>query len=88
MVWLAVVGILFEFAGFVLMIKSTTRLDRIRGDFVSDRYADPRTGEPPPHIESSPNPLIYRPGIYSIMIGLGFQVADILFTQAILQLPL
>lgn len=79
--WLAIAGIALEIIGFVLMIKSTKKLDFQPGDFVSDVYVDPKTKKPPPHIESSPNPLIYRPGIYFVIAGLSSQIADIIIPK-------
>jgi hypothetical protein len=78
MTLLAIIGIAFEIAGFLLVIISTKKLEFQPGDFVSDVYVDPKTKQPPPHIESYPNPRLYRPGIYLVIIGLGLQIADII----------
>jgi hypothetical protein len=79
--FLAIIGISLEIAGFVFMINSTRRLILKEGDFVADIYVDPNTNEPPHHIEGSPNPSYYRPGIYMIVVGLVIQIADILMNQ-------
>ena len=71
--WLAIVGIGLEIVGFVLMINSSRKLVLKKGDFVADIYVEKSTGEPPEHIEGSPNPAIYRPGIYSIIVALFLQ---------------
>jgi hypothetical protein len=44
-------------------------------------YVDPKIEKPTTHIESSPIPLIYRPGIYLVIAGLAAQVVDIIVTQ-------
>ncbi len=77
--WLAIAGIGFEILGFVLMLRSTHKLDLARGDFVSSNYVDPRTGRPPEHIESPPDPKLHRWGIGSIIGGLVLQILDIVF---------
>jgi hypothetical protein len=69
--WLAIIGIGLEIVGFLLVIKSTKRLDLEDHAFMGSRYIDPKTKQPPPHIESFPNPLLYRPGIYAVIAGLG-----------------
>ena len=74
---LAIIGIALEIVGFFLIIKSTKKLNYKPGGFIGPEYVDPKTGKPPPHIESFPNPLRYRPGIILVMIGLGLQIADI-----------
>lgn len=48
---------------------------------MADRYIDPKTKQPPPRIESYPDPLLYRPGIVLVVIGLGLQIVDIIVTQ-------
>jgi hypothetical protein len=68
--WLAIIGIGLEIVGFLLVLKSTKRLDLEDHAFMG-RYIDPKTKQPPPHIESFPNPLLYRPGIYAVIAGLG-----------------
>jgi hypothetical protein len=83
MVLLAIAGIGLEIAGFLLIIKSTKRLDLEEGGFMADRYVDPKTKQPPPHIESFPNPLMYRPGIYAVMVGLGLQGLDIFINDVL-----
>ena len=79
--WLAILGILLEILGFIFMIKSTKKLNYKEGDYVGPECVDPKTDKPPPHIESSPNPLTYRPGIYCIVTGLSLQIVDIIVTQ-------
>ena len=69
--WLAIIGIGLEIVGFLLVIKSTKRLDLEGHAFMGPGYIDPKTKQPPPHIESFPNPLLYRPGIYAVIAGLG-----------------
>jgi hypothetical protein len=77
----AIIGIGMEIAGFLFVIRSTKKLDLEEGGFMADRYVDPKTKKPPPHIESYPNPLLYKPGIILVMIGLGLQIVDIFVTQ-------
>jgi hypothetical protein len=74
-------GISLEIVGFVLVIKSTIRLDYKPGGFMGGEYVDPKTEKPPPHIESSPIPLIYRPGIYLVIAGLALQIADVIVSE-------
>lgn len=64
----------FGIIGFVLMLRSTITLNFAPGPFHSDEYVDPKTDAPPPHIESSPRPWLYRPGIILILIGLVLQM--------------
>jgi hypothetical protein len=78
---LAIFGIAFEIFGFVLMIKSTRKLVLKKGDFVAEIYVEKSTGKPPQHIEGSPNPTYYRPGIYLVIAGLILQIAAIIVTQ-------
>jgi hypothetical protein len=52
--WLAIVGIGLEIVGFVLMINSSRKLVLKKGNFVADIYVEKSTGEPPEHIEGSP----------------------------------
>ncbi len=73
----ALIGIGLEIAGFFAMTKSTKKLVFRQGGFISDRHVDPKTGKAPPEIEGPPNPLIYRPGLYAVMVGLGLQIVDI-----------
>jgi hypothetical protein len=73
--WLAIIGIGLEIVGFLLVIKSTKRLDLEDHAFMGPRYIDPKTKQPPPHIESFPNPLLYRPGIYAVIAGLACRVS-------------
>jgi hypothetical protein len=84
--YIAIFGIAAEIFGFWLIIKSSRKLDFRGGDFVSDRYVDPRTGEPLPRIEGPPDPRMYRPGIYIVVGGLATQIVDILATQ-VFKLP-
>jgi hypothetical protein len=49
--WLAIIGIGLEIVGFLLVIKSTKRLDLEDHAFMGPRYIDPKTKQPPPHIE-------------------------------------
>jgi hypothetical protein len=78
---LTIIGIVFEIIGFFLVIRSTKKLDLQGGGFTADRYVDPKTKQPPQHIESYPNPALYRPGIILVMFGLGLQIVDIVATQ-------
>ena len=73
--WLAIIGIGLEIVGFLLVIKSTKRLDLEDHAFMGPRYIDPKTKQPPPHIESFPNPLLYRPGIYAVIAALACRVS-------------
>ena len=57
----AITGIALEIIGFFLVIRSTKKLDVQGGGFTADMYVDPQTPQPPPHIESYPNPLWYIP---------------------------
>lgn len=50
MALLAIIGIAFEIAGFLLVIISTKKLDFQPGHFVPDVYVDPKTKRSPPHI--------------------------------------
>jgi len=75
--WFAIAGIAFEILGFVLMLRSTHKLDYVQGDYVSDNYVDPRTGKPPEHIEGPPDPKIHRRGMWSVIGGLVLQILDI-----------
>ena len=52
MTTLAIIGIALEILGFLLMIKSTKKLDYTPGGFTGPEYVDPKTKQPPPHIES------------------------------------
>ena len=79
--YIGIIGIALEIIGFFLVIRSTKKLDLIEGGFTSDRYVDPKTKEAPPHIESYPNPLLYRPGIYLVIAGLSLQIVDIVITE-------
>jgi hypothetical protein len=79
--YIAIAGIALEIIGFIFIIKSTPRLVLRPGGFTSDHYVNPKTNQPPPEIEGQPDPLIYRPGIVMVMIGLGLQIADIIVTQ-------
>ena len=79
--WLAILGISLEILGFLFMIRSTKKLNYKEGDFVGPEYVDPKTDKPPPHIESSPNPLMYRPGIWLVVSGLASQIADLIVTE-------
>jgi hypothetical protein len=85
--FLAIIGMSLEIAGFVFMINSTRKLVLKKGDYVADIYVDPNTCDPPHHIEGAPNPTYYRPGIYMVVVGLVIQIADILITQRF-KLPL
>jgi hypothetical protein len=78
---LAIIGIALEIVGFFFVIRSTKRLDYSPGGFIGPEYKDLKTGKPPPHIESYPNPLLYRPGIIVVMIGLGLQILDIVIPK-------
>jgi hypothetical protein len=64
------VGLVLEVYGFVLILKSTKRLKRRTGGFVSAEYIDDKTGQPPPFLQSEPIPEINRTGIAFIMAGL------------------
>ena len=60
-----VVGIVLEIIGFIFIMKSTKLLELASGGgFYSRQYIDPKTGEPPKTMESGPNPLLYKPGIW------------------------
>lgn len=85
--FLAIIGMSLEIAGFVFMINATRKLVLKEGGFVGDIYVDPNTDKPPHHIEGSPNPTYYRPGIYMVVVGLVIGIADILITQRF-KLPL
>ena len=63
------------------LINSTRKLVLKRGGYTSDRYVESKTGESSKQIESPSNPLLYRPGIYSIVAGLFLQIGDIIATQ-------
>ncbi len=79
--WIAIIGIALEILGFLFIIRSTPRLVLRPGGFTADHYVNPKTNQPPPEIEGQPDPLIYRPGIIMVMIGLGLQIVDIVLTQ-------
>jgi len=60
------------------MINSTRKLVLKEGGYTGDIYVEKKTGKPPKHIEGSPNPAIYRPGIATVIAGLSFQIADLI----------
>jgi hypothetical protein len=43
MVWFALAGIAAEIIGFILIIKSTKKLDPEEGSFMSERYVDSKS---------------------------------------------
>ena len=81
------VGITLEIIGFILMLKATVKLTlkstlpNHTGMFDADEYVDPKTSKPPPHIESSPRPRIYRPAIGIVIFGLSLQLVSIIIQQ-------
>lgn len=77
MALLAIIGIALEILGFILIIKSTTKLVLKQGGMIGDIHVDPKTDKPPPLMESFPNPLLYKPGLGFVIAGLGLQVIDI-----------
>jgi hypothetical protein len=80
-VYFAIAGIIAEVVGFVIIWKSSRKLEFQEGDFVSDRYVDPKTGKPPPKIEGPPDPRLYRPGLYLVISGLISQGIDVFLNQ-------
>ena len=79
----AIIGIAAEVLGFLLMLRPSRKLEFQEGDFVSDRYVDPKTKKPPPKIEGPPDPRKYRPGLILIIAGLISQGFDIFVTQVL-----
>ncbi|MGI0007252.1 MAG: hypothetical protein ACREAR_04565 [Nitrosotalea sp.] len=77
---LNIIGLAFQFSGFILVLKSTikltlkSKLPDQKGMFDADQYVDPKTGEPPIHIESSPRTRIFKPGVYLILFGITLQI--------------